>query len=190
MEKLYEDWLIEQIHADSKPDGYSELCRILHRIQFMPMVMMDWNRNDDALNLVWEWAESLGDNEDETMNTVIDLEGEHPNGFCTMLELLVVLSRMLDYELKDSEYDYGTGYWAELLIRNIGLEEYVNHNVEEDYDRAEEAVIELVGTVILRQYGWDGEGGFFPLSHPASDQRDEELLIQMNNYIAENYDIC
>ena len=49
---------------------------------------------------------------------------------------------------------------------------------------------DIIDTVNLRKIGWDGEGGIFPLQCPREDQRSVELIIQMNDYIEENYDIC
>lgn len=190
MQELYQEWLIDQLQGNRGAFGYSELYGILHGVPFLPIVEMDWNRNDDGLNLAMEWAEGVYRTEEEALDAVNELEAIHPNGFCTMLELIVVLARRMQFELTDSEYDRPIGQWAETLIGNAGLSEYINEMIEDDWETAESAVIEIIGSVIFRQYGWDGEGGFFPLSYPGSDQRYEELLTQMNNYIAENYDIC
>lgn len=190
MQELYQEWLIDQLHGGRGALGYSELYRIMHGVPFLPMVDMDLNRDDDGLNLVIEWAEESYNTDEQIANAVMSAGGIHDKGFCTMLELLVVLSRKMQYELTNSEYDQPIDYWAELLVKNIGLEEYFNGRIEEDWEGSEDVIVETLGSVIFRRYGWDGEGGFFPLQQPVGDQREEELLNQMNNYIAENYDIC
>ena len=190
MNDLYEDWLIEQLGQTKDRTGYSELCRILHDIPFLPVVQMDWNRNDEALNLMTERAESVHSTDDEIADALISREYQHPNGFCTMLELMLVLARRLQYELKDSEYEHGIAYWFHELIDNTGLGKFNNYIVEADWDACASEITQICGAVIFRQYGWDGEGGFFPLTFCRIDQRNQELLVQMNYYIAEHYDIC
>ena len=44
----------------------------------------------------------------------------------------------------------------------------------------------VASVIINREYDADGDLGFFPLSDPPRDQRDVELLSQMNSYITEN----
>ena len=73
------------------------------------------------------------------------------------------------------------------MLINCGLIEYCNERIEQDDD---DVVGDILAIINHRQYGWDGEGGFFPLQWPKYDQRELELVIQMNNYIEENYDIC
>ena len=108
---------------------------------------------------------------------------------CSMLELLVVLVRRLNYELLDSQYEADIWKWTEELLANAGLSQFVNARFEAD-EHASEHVTQILKDIIYRQYGFDGEGGFFPLKCPRYDQRNVELLIQMNNYIEENYDMC
>ena len=190
MDELYEEFLIDETGAEKDLDGYSGLCRILHRIPFLPVVEMDWNRNDEALDLSLEWAEGIYRTDEDALDAAMRISEAHPNGFCTMLELLVILARRIRYELMDSQYEDVIGRWTTELIHNCGLGGYTNEAVEDDPEEAEREICEIMGNVIFRQYGWDGEGGFFPLKHPTKDQRDEELLTQMNYYISENYDLC
>ena len=189
--KKYEEWLKRQLHEDDLgEDGYSELCSILHGIPFLPTVEMDWNRNDDGLNLGGEWVEENCRSEADILGAMADLAKGHPNGMCTMLELMVVLSRYIHYELLGGPFERDISWWFEEMLRNVGLEDYRDGYIEGlGHDEATNEIAEICGRVIFRQYGWDGEGGFFPLMNPGEDQREEELITQMNNYIAENYDI-
>lgn len=190
IQEAYKEWLIDQLNGDRGAGGYSELYGIMHGIPFLPIMEMDWNRNDEGLNLAKEWAETEPVENETDVDICTAMDEVHQNGFCTMLELIVVMSRRIQFELMDSEYDKDISEWANELIWNIGLGDYRNVRVLHDYDAAENAVAEVVGSVIFRQYGWDGEGGFFPLESPTRDQRYEQLITQMNDYIAENYDIC
>jgi hypothetical protein len=122
---------------------------------------------------------------DETPVDILD--GEYgQNG--TMMEMLVVLAEKMNFDLADSEYEAGIGHWFRELLENCGLIGYTNENMEDD--RYVEAVADILDTVIFRKYGWDGEGSLFPLRWPKQDQRYQELIVQMNGYIEENYDIC
>ena len=186
----YRQWLISQVEPNNGPDGYSWLCEVLHGIAFFPIMEMDWNRNDEALGLSSEWAESEGLGVDETNLALDIIEESHPCGFCTMLELFVVMARHMHFELMYSSYDRDISDWFKELIDNCGLGSFTNDFVKGVEKECDDRITELISTVIFRKYGWDGEGGMFPLSRPSTDQRDEELLVQMNNYIAERYDIC
>ena len=106
----------------------------------------------------------------------------------TMMELFLILAEKMNYELADSQFESGTGKWFRELLQNCGLIEAVNDAFEDD--RKEEEVHDILTTINFRKFGWDGEGGLFPLRCPRQDQRYTELVIQMNDYIEENYDIC
>ena len=65
-----------------------------------------------------------------------------------------------------------------------------NHEDYRNFEFDENVVKPILEMINIRQFQWDGEYSFFPLRNPHSDQRYEELIVQMNNYIEENYDIC
>ena len=49
----------------------------------------------------------------------------------------------------------------------------------------------ILKDIVYRRYLHTGDGGFFPAKfYTTKDYRQMELLTQMNNYLAENYDIC
>lgn len=189
----YFTWLISQISdpdEEEKEEGYSGLYAILHRSFFFPMLEMDWNRNEEALGLITEWVEGTGRTEDETLDAMNTIFRSRGSGFCTMMELMVVLARRMEYELLGTESEKSAGECFEEMVRNSGMAEFTNDVIQEDPQRTEDDVLDILKTIIIRRFGWDGEGGLFPLRMPRSDQRKEELLNQMNNYIAENYDCC
>ena len=164
--------------------GYLSLCSVLQDTEFIPILEMDENRCSDCRGLRTDFAEDTGEPED---GDILDgLFGE--NG--TMMELLCVLAEKMEYEMADSEYEASTRKWFLEMIENCGLIAYDNEEFEADEDGASEYVRDALTTVIFRKTGWDGENGLFPLRWAKSDQRYEELITQMNNYLEENYDIC
>ena len=169
----YFGWLLDKEGVDDSETGYSYLCSVLHEIPFYAVIEMDENRWHDGIRLRDEFG--LDDNDDFL-------------GGCTAMELILSMAEKLYFEMLDSQYEAGVGKWFEELIGNLGLDIYTNRELMEN----EHAYFEIDGIVnkfIARRYSWNGEGGLFPLQYPKEDQRHVELIIQMNNYIAENYDI-
>lgn len=162
--------------------GYSILCDMMMEHTFLPILSMDENRCYECRCLRSDFAEGY---EDDTGDILDGLYGEYG----TMMELFVVLSEKIAYEMADSEFEAGTGKWFKELLQNCGLIKCCNGWFEEDGKNSAE-IADILDVIIYRKFDWDGEGGLFPLRCPKSDQRYAELIIQMNNYIEENYDIC
>lgn len=161
--------------------GYSSLCKTLMDYRFFPILAMDENRSQECHMLRCDYAE---DYDEETIDILDEICGEYG----TMMELFVVLAEKMQFELDDSEYEDCAGKWFKEMLMNCGLIGACN----DCYGRPgyERDVIDILDTINYRKYGWDGEGSLFPLRWPKNDQRYSELIIQMNNYIEENYDIC
>ena len=176
-------FLMNRAQIDSTGhDGYLRLCTILQDTEFIPRLDMDENRCYDCRELRREFADDYSESPD-----ILDgLYGE--NG--TMMELLVVLAEKMNYDLADSEYEAGTGKWFREMLGNCGLISAINGCFEEDtHDETTLLVKSILDKIIFRTIDRNGEGGLFPLRFPNDDQRYTELVIQMNNYIEENYDI-
>lgn len=170
-----------QIDAEGT-HGYLHLCETMMNYMFLPILVMDENRCYECHSLRDDFAEEYG--EEEAIDILDRICGEYG----TMMELLVVLAEKMQYDLADSQYEEGTGKWFREMLQNCGLIGCENGcYVREGF---EEEVIDILDTINYRKYGWDGEGGLFPLRLPRQDQRYTELIVQMNNYIEENYDIC
>lgn len=181
----YVCYLMNRAHIDAEgSNGYSTLCLTMMDIPFLPWMVMDENRCSECRELRHEFAEEY----DEDVN-ILDREYSETG---TMLELILVMAEKMQYELSDSIYNAGTGAWFELLLENLGLNRYTNEVFEVLGNRTLETneVVDILTAFNYRTYGWDGQGGMFPLRLPHQDQRYVELIIQMNNYIEENYDIC
>lgn len=183
LDKHYLCWLMNQIHIEGGgPDGYSRLCEVLQDCAFFTIVRMDENRREEGMSLRNE-AES-------DMAFGGDIRIEQPFVYtCSMMEIIVVMARRMNYEMLDSEYEADIGKWAIELFSNAGLSGFTNSVFDSD-DNAKNEAEAVVKDIVYHRYGFDGEGGLFPLKQPKYDQRTTELLTQMNNYLAENYDIC
>ena len=185
----YEKWLMALVQADE--ERFSCLCHILHDMSFIPMLEMDENRCEDGLGLRIEYAEMTSENSMEEDAVIDMLDDALGAGECTMLELMTTLAERLRYEMTDSQYEAGTGKWFMEMLVNVGLNQFDNRTLEDDPRGVSLADVQRrVYAVIFREYDINGEGGLFPLSWSRGDQRKTELLIQLNNYIEDHYDIC
>lgn len=179
-------WLMNQAGVDAEgDDGYLQLCTLMQETDFSIQMDMDENRIGDAEDLRMEWAASMTDNEQEQDWLAMGAD-EAFCGNCSMMELTVILARNMQYEMMDSEYEAGVGKWFREMLCNCGLDEATNVAFEANEDR----VKDILAVINARRFGWDGEGSFFPLAYPQRDQRRIEIIDQMNDYLAENYDIC
>lgn len=182
--KDYLCWLMNQAQIEAGgPEGYLRLCEVLQGIYFVSLVAFDENRVEEGKELRTEWADTDG-------GDISELEKELIPYTCTALEIILVLARRMCFEMSDSQFEAGTGKWTTELLENAGLATFRNDIFETNPEHAVATIKNIMHDIIYRKYLWDGEGGFFPVHWTTCDQRDAELLIQMNNYLAENYDIC
>ena len=185
LDNHYLCWLMNQIHIEGGgPEGYSKLCEVLQGCAFLTFVRMDENRREEGMD--------LRDEAEDDMNTgdIYGITVDDPFPYtCSMMELLVVMTRRMHYEMLDSEYEADIGKWAVELLTNAGLSGFTNSAFDKDNNTRNEAEM-IIKDIVYHRYGFDGEGSMFPLRQPKYDQRTTELLTQMNNYLAENYDIC
>ena len=189
----YLKWLMDiaQVEPDGY-DGYSRLCEAMQEQQFIAQLDMDENRCSECCALRRRFAESetglrLNSNTEDTVDMLDILLP--PTG--TFMELLIVMAEKMNYETADSIHEADVGKWFAEMLHNCGLSEATNGRWEaHGGDSFDSYVFDIFGTIIDRAYGWDGLGGLFPIQWPRQDQRYTELIIQMNDYIEENYDIC
>lgn len=180
-DKGYLCWLMNQAQLVAEGmDGYLLLCEILHRTSFLSYISMDENRGEEGMELREEWADTDGGDADELTDVT-------PYS-ATMLEILVILGRRMAFEMADSQWEADTGKWVMELLENAGLDIFTNLRLEDD-PNGEALVQRKLYDIIHRRYDRNGRGSFFPLHQAEYNQRDSELLIQMNNYLEENYDI-
>lgn len=173
----YFQWLCELIGAN-RPDGrsYWLLMKDLFRKEFYSLIPHDENRESDGLELREEYLSEIN----------------YPRYFrfekeCSVLEMLIALSRRIDYETGDP-YDFGEsddGYrkWFWEMVDNLGLMDYDDENYV-DYGGFTQ-VDGILDNFLERGYAWDGFGGLFPLTSTDIDQREIEIWYQMSAYLDE-----
>ena len=126
----------------------------------------DDNRATEGQDLREEFLETSGiDIVDENWMTL----------GCSFLEMLIALSRRLDFETSA-----GAREWFWCLLDNLEL-----RHLTDAVDIPPESIDEKINAVIWRTYSFNGRGGLFPLRHPAKDQRQVELWYQLNAYLLE-----
>lgn len=173
LDERYLDWLYDQVarvKTRSRVRNHRKLFRQLQETIFVAIVANDENRIEDAKDLRYEF---LGQNED------VQGDPDWMRSPCTMLELLIILSRQLGFEM-----DEDPKIWFWHLIEVLELEQF---NDREYDDHAEEAIGKTLDRVIWRNYEPNGQGGLFPLRRPDRDQRNVELWYQLNAYLLEQF---
>lgn len=168
VDELYLAWLAEQVEHQSlrRPRAYWSLLQQLYRKEFVWFIPNDDNRAEDGKLLRFEFI---------TGRCPLDVDQDWMSLGCSMLELLVGLSRRLSFDT-----EMGASDWFWILLRNIGLAEcwdspaYPSHQIDQILER-----------VIWRTYDPDGVGGLFPLRRPNGDQRKVELWYQLSAYLLE-----
>ena len=179
-------YLMNRIGLEAEgDDGYLRLCEVLQEIPFLPQTDMDENRCSDCADLRRDFAEYAYEEKKIFVEDVLDgIYG--PEG--SALELLIVISERMQFEMCDSQFEASVRKWFLEILGNCGLDKHWS-NADFETEGNEEIVKSTIENVIFRKTGWDGEGGLFPLAYPQYDQRKVEIIIQMNNYLEENYDI-
>lgn len=168
LDELYLTWLYSQVGSvdSTNPSrNYWELLRLLYTKEFVWIIPNDDNRAKDGLDLRREFVDQENVNVDRGWMLMP----------CSMLELLIVLSRELSFQTEREPFD-----WFWYLIETLKLEVY------NDNTRIPERKVDgILNRVIWRTYNRNGSGGLFPLRRATEDQRDVELWYQLNAYLLE-----
>jgi hypothetical protein len=169
----YFRWLCEIIKIDQPDKSYWLLAKALHKKEFFWTVPNDDNRGSDGKKLREEFADENGYLKYDKL--------ERP---CSMLEMLVGLSKRMEDYMTDPEKGDRTDRWFWEMITNVGL---LTCTDSEYYEYNDGAIDEVLDRVLERTYKRSGKGGLFPLKEPKKDQREVELWYQMCSYLLENY---
>ena len=167
LDELYFVWLYSQVgDPDTKNPSrtYWRLLKQLFTKEFVWIVANDDNRLEDGRDLRREFA---GDNFD-------NIDPDWLRLGCSMLELLIGLSRRLSFEAEGEPRDW---FWH--LIENLGLGRF------NDRDLDEKTVDDAMERIIWRTYNHNGSGGLFPLNNAPEDQTRVELWYQLCAYVLE-----
>ena len=172
LDESYLEWLYSQV-ADPEVDNptltYWSLFRHLLKTQFVWSIPLDENRAEDGKELRHEFADTY-------LIRTADLNRDWLELDCSVLELMVGLSRKLAFEAEGG----GPNYWFWKLLENLELTGY-----SDDQRFPARRITEIIQRVLSRQYEPNGEGGFFPLNRPTQDQRQVELWYQLSAYVLE-----
>lgn len=170
LDELYFQWLYGQVGSleEKNPSHtYWELLRQLYNKEFVWIIQNDDNRAIDGQALRREFIDQEG---------ITGVDSGWMQLSCSMLELLIALSRRLAFE-DGSEVHI----WFWRLIENLGLERF------NDNTRVPTKLVEgTLNRLIFRTYDRKGHGGLFPLNRTREDQREVELWYQLNEYLIEN----
>lgn len=171
LDDLYLTWLYENIGSlkEKAPSRtHWNLARQLFSKEFVWIVPNDDNRVEDGKELRLEFLHYTGATPGDPM--WMDLG-------CSMLEMLVALSRRLAFETGRDPVKW---FWR--LMDNLDLEQHTDRRYNEMVHRH---VDEVMDRVIWRTYHHDGRGGLFPLESPPADQREVEIWYQLSAYLLE-----
>jgi len=169
LDDLYLTWLYSQtgsVKLKNPARTYWSLLRLLYTKEFVWIIPNDDNRVEDGRDLRDEFC---------AVHNIDDADQEWMDMGCSMLEMMIALSRRLAFEAEGEPRDW---FWQ--IITNLELRHY-NDKVRIPLDELDERL----NMIIFRTYDPDGQGGLFPLKWPERDQRDIEIWYQLAGYIME-----
>jgi len=167
----YLEWLYGQIGSIRNNDparAYWELAKQLYRTRFTWSVYYDDNRAEDGKCLREEFLHVMD----------FDILESDPwlTEDCTVLEMLIALSRRAAFE---SSEEAGDWFWK--MIDNLEIrypDQVYSNQVQMD-------VAHKLNVFLNRQYQRNGDGGLFPLRNAKRDQRKIEIGFQLEAYLLE-----
>lgn len=170
LDELYFTWLYSQV-GDSNITNpnrtYWGMTKQLFTKEFIWFVPNDDNRIADGKDLRYEFVEQ---------SELEDVDLRWMKQGCSMLELLIGLSRRLAFEAEGEARDW---FWH--MLKNLELDIYNDRRQPSSVNQIDE----ILDRVIWRTYGINGEGGIFPLRYARDNQRKIELWYQMSSYVQE-----
>ena len=173
--ELYFNWLLNLVCTHREKQDYEDLMRLLFRVDFRYSIRRDENRAADGVDLRSMFADEYE----------IDYETRHEaiSGPCSVLEMMVALSRRATYSMLDGELDTEDDemhyiFW--LMMENIGLVGLKNG------DFSHSRAMRCIDVLLDRKYAYNGEnGGLFVVKKPRRDLRKVEIWYQMCWYFSE-----
>lgn len=174
MEEDYINYLKNLVRGEDLTD-YEQLLDYLWKKEYYSILPNDQNRLKDGLQL-----RDIPDGPDYTLCF----------GPCSILEMLIALSKRMAWELVDSVYNLSDRdlFWE--MIENIGLKRFNNRIIKRNGQIDE--MDQILATWLEREYSPDGVGGIFPIKNwkPRVDkpQNRVEIWYQMMLYLSKNYE--
>lgn len=171
LDRAYLEWLYRLVADPNVGDTsqtFWKLFEQLYNSEALWLVPHDDNRLQDGKDLRRKFEETLP-------RPIDDLEWMGLE--CSVLELMMALAHSLAYEdLSGRDIEF----WFWRLAENLKMDRFTDRS-----RFSKRRVDDIIGQVLHREYDANGRGGFFPLEHPAWDQRDLELWYQLSAYVIE-----
>lgn len=164
IKKLYFNWLCSKVKVSEK---YSKLMTKLHRTEFIYILPMDANRENDGINLRYRFGDACNIDQ-RIIATYLDDKSS-----CSVFEMMVALCIRCEEEIMDNE-DLGdrTGEWFYQMLLSLRLQGMDNARYNDEY------VSNIINDFLNRRYRSNGDGGLFTIANPPVDMRKTEIWTQ------------
>ena len=169
----YSEWLCESVGFPN--DGsYSKLAKFLLDDDFTWLIPLDENRAVDGIELRYLYARISGVNDASIVQKTEDTKA------CSVLEMLVALSRRIERDITGTPGDDHPERWFWEFMHNLGIDDQNNDAFDDNY------ITMVIDTWLMRRFRRNGLGSPFPLDEPFGDQRRKEIWVQMQSYLNEH----
>lgn len=154
--------------------SYRKLLWHLFYTEFTYTIPMDGNREDDGINLRYQF----GDENGYSQNIISSYLDDRP---CSVLEMMVALAVRCEVHIMgDPDIGDRTGKWFWSMITNLGLDDMDNGHFDLERFQA------IVERFLTHKYQRNGAGGLFTVHQYRRDMRKVEIWYQMCWYLNEN----
>lgn len=169
LDDLYFQYLYDSVGLPKRGRNrtYWKLFRQMYSSEFVWKLMKDSSRDEEGKELRWEFIKAAG---------LPRVEANWLYRPCSVLEMLIAVSRRLSTLTSEN-----ASAWFVQLLYNTHLNDFD----DDHFDGNISIIADKLETLVWRTYSPNGEGGLFPLRHPAEDQRNVEIWYQMNAWLIE-----
>ena len=162
-------------------ENHRKLCVELFKNRFFitrSAPKRDVDREKDGLELRKEWSND-------------SLDGEFHIIPCTMLEMIIGISKRMSEQLMDEDGEDKTAQYFWEIMENLGLTCMDDDNFGWETGLAQKKIAKTCEILCKRQYNPDGTGGgMFPMPGVFGiNQKKMEIWYQMQDYINWKYRI-
>lgn len=181
MPDAYFCWLIGLLQNEYIAQNYQKLLWKLYTTEYIWELDFDKNRAADGLYLRKIYCQYVGNEVTAFAGTRV---GMYPNLPCSMLEMLIALSRRAEDDIMhDPDFGDRTSKWFWTIMQNLGLDCF------DDYNWIEPEVDRILDVFLHRRYQTNGYGGAFPICSKPVDLTKTDLWWQMNAYLEEHFPV-
>lgn len=167
LEEAYLNWLCAKVVDDVDRSIWIGLLTILHRYEFVPLLVGDHNRAEEGLGVRQDFL-------NEVQYGEVPEEWLHIG--CSVFEMLLALASRAAWQTPIPKRQW---FWK--MLENLRLYDY--RQVQDD-DVAD--IENILYNMVWRTYDSSGYGGLFPLDSTEYDQRTVEIWYQLSEYVTEN----